>query len=53
MTPEQYIETQADNILHGLCVRPEEPATSGTSGTSPSDKPSPSPSLSSTRARTP
>ena len=22
MTPEQYIEMQADNILHGLCVRP-------------------------------
>ena len=28
MTPEQYIETQADNILHGLCVRPE--ASAGT-----------------------
>ena len=23
MTPEQYIEMQADNILHGLCVRPD------------------------------
>jgi hypothetical protein len=22
ITPEQYIEMQADNILHGLCVRP-------------------------------
>lgn len=25
MTPEQYIEIQADNILHGLCVRPDAP----------------------------
>ena len=28
-TPEQYIRTQIDNILHGLCVRPE--ASAGTS----------------------
>lgn len=51
LTPEQYIETQIDNILHGLCVRPEAPAASGAAGTLPSDKPSPPPSF--TRLRTP
>lgn len=35
MTPEQYIEIQADNILHGLCVRPGTtlPSPSSTSST--------------------
>jgi len=28
LTPELYIETQIDNILHGLCVRPEATPTS-------------------------
>jgi len=25
LTPESYIDTQIDNILHGLCVRPDAP----------------------------
>ena len=54
MTPEQYIETQADNILHGLCVRPE--ASAGTSAShDPSAGAQPSPSSltpSSKRSRT-
>lgn len=33
MTPEQYIEMQADNILHGLCVRPGANAPSPSSST--------------------
>ena len=28
LTPESYIDTQIDNILHGLCVRPDAPPTS-------------------------
>ncbi|CAN7420162.1 MAG: TetR/AcrR family transcriptional regulator [Acidovorax sp.] len=34
MTPEQYIDMQADNILQGLCVRPD--ATSPSPSSSPS-----------------
>lgn len=33
MTPEQYIEMQADNILLGLCVRPDGAAPSPSSST--------------------
>ena len=33
MTPEQYIEMQADNILHGLCVRPGATPPSPSSST--------------------
>ena len=51
---EQYIETQADNILHGLCVRPE--ASAGPSANhDPSGGALPSPSSltpSSKRSRT-
>lgn len=28
MTPEKYLEAQVDNILHGLCVRPDVAAAS-------------------------
>lgn len=38
MTPEKYLEAQVENILHGLCVRPDvlAPSTSPSSFASPS-----------------
>jgi len=34
LDPERFIAAQADNLLHGLCVRPQTPAATATGSTS-------------------